>query len=219
MKKLALILLVTLACSCQTYRTITPTISASPRTEYKLEKPIIIAFKDSRQTVKNNAPIIDSLKADLKRIYGDNIVFASFYDKTDNGRVAIKIDIKEIGSTFGTRVIKYQSYYNQVTAVSSSISTYWGSSVSSVIVSQPVIRNNYSAQGYWVGTSYLNVTLVDKLHKGDDIYDFPFVGEDMQSNTWGYKSAKTAAEKSWSKVSIHLLELIDSISLKLIESE
>lgn len=61
--------------------------------------------------------------------------------------------------------------------------------------------------------------MVDKLHKGDDIYDFPFVGEDMQSNTWGYKSAKTAAEKSWSKVSIHLLELIDSISLKLIESE
>jgi hypothetical protein len=91
--------------------------------------------------------------------------------------------------------------------------------VSTAIVSQPVIKNNVAAQGYWIGTSYLEVSLVDNLHSVKKIYEFPFVGEDMQNNTWGYKSGSIAAQNSWNKVSSHFLDLIDSIAMKIIESE
>ena len=213
-----LILLIVFTYSCQTYRTIVPTISGRPRHELKLKKPIIIAFKDSRQTTKNSLQVIKSLKSGLKDIYGENITFQSYFDKTEDNQVALKINIKEIGSNFGIRSVQYQTYHNQITAVSSSVSTYWGSAVSTAIVSQPVIQNHYAAEGYWVGTSYLEIALVDNLHSVKNIYEFPFAAEDMQDNTWGYKSGSIAAQNSWNKVSSHLLDLIDSIAMEIIES-
>ncbi len=219
MKRIIILVLIALTYSCQTYRTIIPTISGTPRHELKLKKPIIIAFKDSRPTTENSLQVIESLKSGLKSIYGQNIAFQSYFDKTEDNQVALKINIKEIGSNFGVRTIQYQTYRNQVTAVSSSVSTYWGSAVSTAIVSQPVVQNNYAAQGYWVGTSYLQIALVDNLHSVKNIYEFPFAAEDMQNNTWGYKSGSIAAQNSWNKVSSHLLDLIDSIAMKIIESE
>lgn len=220
MKKLSFIALTLLLCySCQTYRTIIPTISGNTRQDFKLQNPIIISFKDSRKTTENSQQVIESLQNGLKSIYGNNIIFKTYFDKTDDNSVAIKINIKEIGSNFGIRTIQYQSYHNQITAVSNSVSTYWGSAVSTAIVSQPVIQNNITAQGYWVGTSYLEISLVDNLHSEKKIYEFPFVGEDKQNNTWGYKSGSIAARNSWDKVSSHFLDLIDSIAMKIIESE
>ncbi|MBV6639732.1 MAG: hypothetical protein KI791_03390 [Cyclobacteriaceae bacterium] len=213
------ILLILLTNSCQTYRSLVPTIEGAPRHDLDLENPIMIAFKDSRQQTENSLEMIESLKAGLKTIYGQNIAFQSYFDKTEENHVALKINIKEISSQFGIRTIEYQTYHNQITAISSSVSTYWGSAVSTAIVSQPVVRNNYAAQGYWVGTSYLEIALVDNIHSVKNIYEFPFAAEDMQSNMWGYKSGNTAAQNSWGKVSSHLLDLIDSIALKIIENE
>lgn len=219
MKRIIILTLIALTYSCQTYRTIVPTISGTPRHELKLKRPIIIAFKDSRPSNENSLQVIESLKSGLKAIYGQNITFQSYFDKTEDNQVALKINIKEIGSNFGVRTIQYQTYHNQITAVSSSVSTYWGSAVSTAIVSQPVVQNNYAAQGYWVGTSYLEIALVDNLHSVKNIYEFPFAAEDMQNNTLGYKSGSIAAQNSWNKVSSHLLDLIDSIAMKIIESE
>jgi len=219
MKKTGILILIVLTYSCQTYRTIVPTISGTPRHELKLKQPIIIAFKDSRQDTENSMQIIESLKSGLKIIYGENITFQSYFDKTEDNRVALKINIKEIGSKFGIRSIQYQTFHNQITAVSSNVTTYWGSAVSTAIVSQPVIQNYYVAQGYWVGTSYLEIALVDNLHSVKNIYEFPFAAEDIQNNTWGYKSGSIAAKNSWNKVSSHLLDLIDSIAMKINESD
>ena len=218
MKKITILLSIFII-SCQTYRTIIPTINGSVKQDIKLKKPIIIAFKDSRLKNQDSEELILSLKQGLKTIYGDNLIFKSFFDKTDDNNVALKINIKEIGSNFGIRTIQYQTYRNQITAVSSSVSTYWGSAVSTAIISQPIIQSQFSAQGYWVGTSYLEITLVDNLHKDKQIYNFPFVGEDKQNNTWGYKSATIASENSWNKVSSHLIDLIDSIAINIIENE
>jgi hypothetical protein len=220
MKKTIHLVLVLLICfSCQTNRTIIPTIQGSLRQDFKLSKPIIISFRDSRKTTENSQQVIESLQNGLKAIYGNNITFKSYFDKTDDNSVAIKINIKEIGAKFGIRSIQYQTYTNQITAVSSSVSTYWGSAVSTAIVSQPLIQNNTTAQGYWIGTSYLDISLVDNLHSEKKIYEFPFVGEDMKNNTLGYKSASIAAQNSWDKVSSRFLDLIDSIAMKIIESE
>jgi hypothetical protein len=220
MKKMSFLLLVLLTLSCQTYRSYIPnTISGNQRQEFNLKNPIIIAVKDSRKTTESSAQLIESIQSGLKAIYGNNIVFQSYFDKIDNGRVAIKINIKEIGSIFGVRTLQYQTYHNQITAVSSSVSTYWGSAVSTAVVSQPVMQNNFSAEGYWVGTSYLDIALVDNLHNIKSIYEFPFAAEDTRSNIWGYKSGSIAAKNSWEKVSSHLLDFIDSIAMKIIESE
>ena len=219
MKRLLTLILFIILCSCQTHRTIVPAITGNSRQDFNLKRPIIVSFKDSRQDVQNSQQVIESLQSGLKGIYGSNVIFKSYFDKTDENSVAIKINIKEIGANFGTRTIQYQSYYNQITAVSSSVNTYWGSAVSTAIISQPVIKNNVMVQGYWVGTSYLEIALVDNLNSVKKIYEFPFAGEEMLNNTWGYKSASIAAQRSWNNVSSHLLDLIDSIALKIIESE
>lgn len=219
MKKIILITFtLLLSYSCQTHRTIIPTISGNSRQDFNLPKPIILSFRDSRDNKENSQQVIDSLQGGLKKIYGNNIIFKSYFDKTDDNSVAIKINIKEIGANFGVRTIQYQTYHNQITAVGSSVSTNWGSAVSTAIVSQPVIQNNTIAQGYWIGTSYLEISLVDNLHSEKNIYDFPFVGEDMKNNNLGYKSARIASQNSWKKVSSHLLDLIDSVAMKIIES-
>ena len=174
---------------------------------------------DSRQDTKNSEQVIQSLQSGLKSTYGSNVIFKSYFDKTDDKSVAIKINIKEIGSQFGIRTIQYQTYRNQITAVSSSVSTYWGSAVATAIVSQPVIQNNFSAEGYWVGTSYLDISLVDNFHSVKGIYNFPFAAEDTRSNTFGYKTASASAQTSWNKVSSALLSLIDDVAMKIIESQ
>ncbi|MBT4706045.1 MAG: hypothetical protein HOB78_11170 [Flavobacteriales bacterium] len=182
-----------------------------------LKEPIHIAFQDSRLSPENSLELIQSLKSGLKEIYGSNIVFTSYFDKPPENNILLRINIKEIGSNFGTRTIKYQSYRNKITAASSSVSTYWGSAVSTAIISQPVVQNQYLTQGYWVGTSYLEITLLDNFHDSNGSYEFPFVAEDFQNNTWGYKSGSIAAQNSWNKVASHLLSLIDSIAIKMIE--
>lgn len=203
--------------SCQTYRSIVPSIAGTPRYELKLKDPIIIALKDSRANTEQSTEVITSLKSGLRAIYGNNIEFQPFFESTGDNQVAIKINIKEIGAKFGIRSIQYQSYMNQVTAVSSSVSNTWGSAVSTAIVSQPVPVVSYSSEGYWIGTSYLDISLVDNLHQEKRIYNFPYAGEDKQSNAFGYKSADIAAQNSWNKVSSGLLDFIDAIALRIIE--
>lgn len=214
-----LLVLVLMTLSCQTQRTIVPTISGKSRYELNLKKPIIIAFKDSRSSNESSLEVIESLKSGLKSIYGSNVVFQSYFDKTEDNQVALKINIKKIGADFGIRTLQYQTFSNQITAVSTSVSTYWGSAVSTAIISQPIIQNNSIAQGYWIGTSYLEIELVDNLHREKNIYTVPFAAEDVQDNLWGYKSATKAAQNSWNKVSAHLLDLIDSIAMRIIEND
>jgi hypothetical protein len=204
--------------ACQTYITITPVISGNFRSGLNLSQPIIIAIQDERNTTKNNYQTVESIQSGLKSIYGDNIVFKPYFEKVTDNSVAIKIKIKEIGAKFGIRTIRYQTHHNQITAVAGSISTYWGSAVSSAIISQPIVKDNYAIDGYWIGTSLLNITLVDNLHPQKNIHEFPFAAENVQGNILGYMTAKIVAEQSWRTVSSHLLDLIDSIALKISEN-
>lgn len=219
LKHYFLLLFVSIAIqSCQTNRTITPTISSIPRKELKLPRPIQISIKDSRENVKNREEVINSLQNSLQHIYGNNVVFRSYFDRTNESTVTIKLNIKEIGATFGTRTIHYRSVHNQTLAVSNSISNYWGTTVSTVILSQPIYKDNFIAEGYWIGTSYIEVEFVDNLNENKQIYRFPLIAEDRVSNTWGYKSASSAANKSWNILSSYLLDFIDSIATKIVES-
>lgn len=218
MKKMIIItVLVLFVTSCQTQLNIVPIFSGAPRYDMHLKTPIVIAIKDSRPTSENSVQEIETLKSNLKTIYGENVVFRSYFDKTEKNEIALKINIKEVGATFGIRVLQYQSYCNQIAVASSGVFTNWGGAVSTAIISQPIIKNNYIASGYWIGTSYLEIEMIDKFNNGDNVYTFPFVAEDTQNNTWGYRSGKIAAENSWRKVSSHLFNLIDSIAMKIIE--
>lgn len=203
--------------SCQTYKTITPSIIGKPRQDFKLYKPIVIAIKDSRANVSNQEETIESLKKGLKSIYGEAIEFKPYFTKTDDNSIAIKINIKEIGSQFGSRVIYYQTIHNQINIASSAAVSSWGSAVATAITTQPIYQDNFIAQGWWMGAAHLEITLIGNLNDNKKIIEFPFVGEDKQSNTWGYKSGEIAAKNAWNKTSDHLLDLIDGVILRTIE--
>jgi hypothetical protein len=220
MKKTIIITLVLLlSYSCQTYRSIVPKIYGATRQCLILNNPIIISFKDSRKTIKNSLQIIESLQNGLKSVYGNNIIFKPHADKIDDNSVAIKINIKEIGSNFGFRSILHQTNYNQINIDSISLLKYWGKGVLNALPSQPIIHNNAAAKGYWFGTSCIEIAFIDNLYSNNKIYEFSFVGDDKQKNTLGYKSGNIAAENSWNIVSSNLLVLLDSITIKIMENK
>ena len=215
---ISLIIICCLFTNCQTYKTIIPTISGEDTRPFTLKNPIVISFKDSREKKENSKELIESLKRGFKLVYGNNIEFQSYFEKSNTSTVTIKINIKEIGANFGVRSFTYNVWETQVAAASSSISTNWGTAVATAVVSQPVLRQRTGFSGYWVGTSYLDLTIVDNFNN-NEIFSFPFIGEDVQPNTWGYKSGKKATEISWNKVSSNLLDFIDALAIKMIESE
>lgn len=199
--------------SCSTYRTISPEFKGESRSNLKLENPLIISFKDSRSKKGQDDDIITNLESTIKDIYRNNIVVKPYFEKTPKNRISIKISVKEIGSSFGIRTFNYQIWEQQVAAASSSISTKYGTAVATAIVSQPVLVNRTSFEGFWVGTSYLEINIVDNIT--NDRHDFPFVAEEIVSNSFGYRSAKKATRISWDKVSSKLLDFIDLLSFNL----
>lgn len=218
-KSILITIILIILTSCQTKRSIIPSISGTPRSYFKLEQPIIISLNDNRSDLKNTRQTIENLQKGLKSIYGSNIEFKPYFEKTEGKTVSIKINIKQIEANFGTRILHYRTFHNQVTAVAASVSTNWGSSVATAIVSQPVLVDNFIAEGYWIGTSYLEITMIDNLFENKEIYTFPFVAENKQNNTFGYSSANKAAKNSWNEVSSHLLDLIDAVALRIIETK
>jgi len=213
MKKIVYLFTASILLSCSTYRTIEPEFLGESRISMNLEKPLIVSFKDSRSNKGQTEDIITKLESTLKIIYGKNIIIKPYFDKTPENRISMKITIKEIGSSFGIRTFNYQTWEQQVTAASSSISTAHGTAVATAVISQPVLVNRTNFEGYWVGTSYLEINIIDNII--GEKYDFPFVAEDIVANNYGYKSAKKASRQAWNSVSKNLLDLIDVFSYNL----
>jgi hypothetical protein len=210
-KFLLLFFIIALVTGCQTHRSIIPTINASPRSGIVLKKPINISIKDGRATPDNSVKTVDTLIAGLVSTYQTAIKIVPYFSAAEDSSIEIKINIMEVGAQFGARYITYTTVHNELLVASSAVSTKWGTAVSTAIISQPIYDETIVTEGWWVGTSYLQITFVDNSTNTNTIYNFPIVAEDTQSNTLGYKSAKIATTNSWNKASSSLLNFIDAV--------
>jgi hypothetical protein len=195
---------------CATERHIAPTLSESPRTGLELNPPILGAVFDGRAT-QEPKDAASQLQADLRRIYGPSIEWESYFTKTPPGRVAVRVRVVALGSSFGSRLVSSTAFANAVSSAQGSATGPWGSVVGSVSAQQSVLAGSLSGEGWWNGAAWLDLEVQDYRDTKPISFTLPIVAEHRESNMWGYSSGDKAARIAWQRVSVQLTRAMDTI--------
>ncbi|MCF8053658.1 MAG: hypothetical protein K9K75_00295 [Deltaproteobacteria bacterium] len=203
-------ILLTLCSGCVAERHISPTLSDSERVGLELKLPILIAVFDGRAT-KEPSDAASQLQADLKRIYGSSIEWYDYFKMIKPGRVAVRIRIVTLGSSFGNRLISTTAFSNAISSAQVSATGSWGSVVGSFSGQQSVLAGSISGEGWWNGAAWVDIELQD--YRGDKPIKFtiPLAAEHREYNMWGYASGDKAALIAWQQVAVQITGVMDSI--------
>jgi len=218
--------------SCQSSKKIVSVIDEKPQQNFRLNQPIIVALQDLRTEaerlnlhdmrtahVTNKDVTVESIKQGLQRIYGNAIVFKPYWETIPNNAVAIKITIRRIDGEGGFRTFQPHTVHSQIAAAANAALPTWGGRVSEAIASQPISQNLHAQKARWYGTALLDISFVDNLFNDNKTFDFPFVGENTQSNTWGLRSGAIASQHAWNRASSNLLKFIDAVMMRVVERQ
>lgn len=214
---LVLVLLLPLGCAVQ--RVAIPEIRDTPRKGLNLAKPVIFSVLDARTDKERSQEAITSMRIGLSYIYGSSLIWAEYFEKIPAGNVAVKIRLKANEANFGVRRVPIAYVQNRFSATLAVAPNNWVNVVSVASTQQTLLAMSFVPQGRWIGTSWLEVEIVDKRVGESESVNFPIVAEQEEPNTWGYKSASKATNKSWGMVSQHLLQILDSMFLALRDQE
>ena len=182
--------------ACATERHIAPTLSEPPRTGLELTPPILGAVFDGRAT-QDPKDAASQLQADLSRIYGSSIEWDSYFTKTPQGRVAVRVRIVTLGASFGSRLVSSMAFANAVSSAQGSATGPWGSVVGNVSAQQSVLAGSLSGEGWWNGAAWIDLEVQDCRGPKPISFTLPIVAEHRESNMWGYSPGDKAARISW----------------------
>jgi hypothetical protein len=196
--------------ACATERHIAPTLSEPPRTGLELNPPIFSAVFDGRAT-QDPKDAASQLQADLSRIYGSSIEWDSYFTKTPQGRVAVRVRIVTLRASFGSRLVSSTAFANAVSSAQGSATGPWGSVVGNVSAQQSVLAGSLSGEGWWNGAAWIDLEVQDYRGPMPISFTLPIVAEHRESNMWGYSSGDKAARVAWQRVSVQLTRAMDTI--------
>lgn len=196
---------------CATERTISPSISGSPRTGLVVSPPIVAAVYDGRAT-QEPKDAAATLQSDLTRLYGPSFEWADYFAKTSAGRVSVRIRIVTLGASFGSRLVSAAAFANAVGSAQVSATGPWGPVVGSVSSQQTVLAGSFSGEGWWNGGAWIDVEVQDNRGQKPITFAVPIVAEHRESNMWGYASGDRAAKMAWDRVGIQLTRALDVIA-------
>jgi hypothetical protein len=213
-KALGVSILIFIPVGCATNKAFTPTpIEDESRSELQVTPPLLVSLVDIRGDQEDKDAILQTVKSSLTRIYGSSIQWTSPFAKIPDNRVAAHLSIKQMSSEFGIRRVSVPVILeNNQTAIAAA-GDYWHGSVAAITSKQQTLAQTEMAQGYWVGTAWINVRLVDN-RKGAT-FNIPLVSEATENNTWGYASATSAGRSAWRKITPQLINLFDTVLMKL----
>ena len=178
-------LLLLLLIGCATERYISPTITTPSRTGLNLMTPVLTADIDGR-TAGANQEAATLLQSELTQIYGSNLQWTSYFEAVPEGRVAIKIRIVTLGSSFGSRLISSASYATAIQSAQFSATGPWGPVVGTASGSTSVFGGSFSGEGWWNGGAWIDVEIQDNQSTSPSRFTIPLVAEHRESNMWGY---------------------------------
>ncbi len=203
------ILLLGAVSGCSTYRTLEPTLQAERRVGLEVAEPLVVSVIDGRtQTDGSDVVASERLLESLRTIYGDAIRPQAFFERVPNGSLGLRIRIRELGASFGSRVVNQTLIAQLDTEVAAS--SNWGPLIARVQERRNLLASSLVAEGWWIGTAWLDIEIIDRRN-GDDEFGFPLVAEARQSNTFGYSSAEDATQEAWRTVSSDLLYVMDEV--------
>jgi hypothetical protein len=198
---------------CETYRPLAPSVQESPRTGLVLKKPVLVGLFDGRADKKDSAQLLNSLRSGIETAYGGSVQFVEYFASAPADGVFIRIRINELGSRFGSRVIPISTISTQFGVATARAGT-WGPVVARANWSETTLGSGFSAEGWWVGSAWLELGIVNRRGAPTPNLQLPLVAESRESNTFGYASASAAANKAWSTVSAQLFSVLDALLLK-----
>jgi hypothetical protein len=198
---------------CETYRPLAPSVQESPRTGLVLKEPVLLGLFDGRADKKDSAQLLNSLRTGIETAYGRSVQFVDYFASAPANRVLVRIRINELGSRFGSRVIPISTISTQFGVATARAGT-WGPVVARADWSQTTLGSGFSAEGWWVGSAWFELGVVDQTGARSLNLQLPLVAESRESNTLGYASASAAANKAWSTVSAQLFSILDALLLK-----
>jgi len=215
MSKLPIFLIIILIFSCATQRVIVPEISETPRTSIRLNKPVLFSILDARTTKEKSVEVITSIRNGLKTTYGASLKWVDYFSQTPPKYVALRIRLKAIEANFGSRIISVASIQNSFSSLFATVSNNWNKVIVTASQQQTTLANSFYAEGWWIGTSWIELEISDNSSRELQKISFPIVAEHKEPNTWGYRSATKAASESWSIVSQQLIQIMDAILITL----
>lgn len=216
MKKLPLFLiLIFLIISCSTQRVIVPQISETPRSSIKLNNPVLFSILDARTTKEKSAEVVKSIRNGLKNTYGTSLKWVDFFSQTPQRNVSVKIRLKANEANFGSRIVSVANIQNTFSSLFATVSNSWNQVIVTASHQQTTLGNSFYAEGWWIGTSWIELEIIDNSIGKFERISFPIVAEHKESNMWGYRSATKAASQSWSIVSQQLIQVMDTILITL----
>lgn len=198
---------------CDTYRTTLPELTALPRHSIVVDPPVLVALFDGRSDAQNSEEITMTLRKDLKQIYGQSIEFTDYFVKIPENRILVRIRIQELGANFGSRIVSNVSVTNSLNNAKIHATNGWNSIIVSASSNQSLLGSTISTEGWWIGTAWIELNIVDTRKEKIINFSIPIIAESKESNLWGYKSAEKAANKSWNNVGTQLLNIFDQIIL------
>jgi hypothetical protein len=211
--RLAAISLVVLS-GCSTYKNYSPSINEASRSGLSLRKPVIVSVFDGRGNREGGQKPAQDIQSGIQKAYPEAVTFSDYFSPTPSGRVRIKIRVQELGSQFGSRLVSGVAIANQYGKASALATDGWNTVVASAQSQQTTFGSAMAAEGWWIGTAWLEVTVEDRRTNKTISFTFPIVSEHRETNMLGYASAKAATKRAWSTASAHLFSTIDNVLLK-----
>jgi hypothetical protein len=203
--------------SCSTYKNYSPSVTEVSRNGLSLRQPVIVSVFDGRGNREGGQDPAQNIKGGIKKAYPQAVTFSDYFSPTPSGRVRIRIRIQELGSQFGSRIVSGVAIANQYGTASALATDGWNTVVAHAQSQQTTFGSAMAAEGWWIGTAWLEVMVDDKRANKNISFAFPIVSEHRESNVWGYGSAQAATKRAWSTASAQLFSTIDNVLLKVKE--
>jgi hypothetical protein len=203
---------------CTTNRSSIPEISEPQRVGLELRQPLLISVLDSRSEKPKSKAVVSALENGITNAYGSAVKLVPYYDQAPDDHVIVRIRLMANSANFGSRVISSMTINNSINTARATTSDFWRP-VITVATEQSSVSHSFTTEGWWVGTSWLEIELEDTRFDTSERITVPIVAEEKVSNTFGYRSARKASERSWSLASQQLFRLMDSLIIALRDQE
>jgi hypothetical protein len=206
--------LIGLAAGCATYKNFSPRISEPTRSGLTINPPVLVSVFDGRGNREGSNRPDKDLQSGIQAAYPNAVEFTDYFAPTPRGRVRVRIRVQELGSQFGSRIVSGVAVQNQFGKANVQATDGWNTVVAQASSQQTAFGSALAAEGWWVGTAWLEVTIDDKRGGRNISFTIPLVSEHRENNSWGFASAQAAAKRAWSTVSARLFGTLDSVFLK-----
>lgn len=206
-------LAIILVAACVAQRQYTPrTYEPAVREGLKLLQPINVAIFDGRpDKTEDVAPV---LQAGMSLAYGTNVNVVPYFAPPKPGAVTIKLRVNQLHAEFGRRIVAVPVLKRTWSSAAAVATDGWSFVAVAASSYSETLDIGFTAEGWWVGTSQVDIEVSD-LSKGRHVaFSVPLVAEKAESNTWGYRTATSVSKKAWKATETQMMRILDDVVQK-----